>query len=68
MHGAVGHAPREVRLEDQDDPETRTPTDALLRIWATPVCGSDGGGFRGTHPIDGPTLEGQERCGAFVED
>jgi threonine dehydrogenase-like Zn-dependent dehydrogenase len=41
MRGAVLHAPRDVRLETRDDPTIVEPTDAVLRLSATCVCGSD---------------------------
>jgi threonine dehydrogenase-like Zn-dependent dehydrogenase len=41
MRGAVLHAPGDVRVEDRDDPTIVEPTDAVIRLAATCVCGSD---------------------------
>lgn len=41
MTGAVLHAPHDVRLEQRDDPTILEPTDAIIRLSATCVCGSD---------------------------
>jgi threonine dehydrogenase-like Zn-dependent dehydrogenase len=41
MRGAVLHAPGDVRLEVRDDPTIVEPTDAIIRLSATCVCGSD---------------------------
>jgi threonine dehydrogenase-like Zn-dependent dehydrogenase len=42
-------------------------TDAVIRIAATCVCGSDLWPYRGLQPINGPTPMGHEYCG-FVEE
>jgi threonine dehydrogenase-like Zn-dependent dehydrogenase len=31
----------EVRVDEKPDPELRDPTDAIVRVTATAVCGSD---------------------------
>jgi threonine dehydrogenase-like Zn-dependent dehydrogenase len=67
MKGAVLHAPYDVRFESQDDPSIVEPTDAIIRMAATCVCGSDLWPYRGAQPIPGPTPMGHEYCG-FVED
>ena len=41
MRGVVIHGPGDVRLEDRDDPTIVDPTDAIMRLSATCVCGSD---------------------------
>ena len=41
MCGAVLYAPGDVRVEDREDPKLIGPTDAILRLAATCVCGSD---------------------------
>lgn len=67
MKGAVLYGPRDIRFEDRDDPKIEKPTDAILRIAATCVCGSDLWPYRGLQPINGPTPMGHEYCG-FVEE
>src|SRR3954466_3719014 len=67
MRGAVLYGPRDVRFEERDAPRIVEPTDAVIRIAATCVCGSDLWPYRGIQPINGPTPMGHEYCG-FVEE
>jgi len=67
MRGAVLYGPRDVRFEEREDPKIIEPTDAMIRIAATCVCGSDLWPYRGLQPINGPTPMGHEYCG-FVEE
>ncbi|MGJ5203129.1 zinc-dependent alcohol dehydrogenase family protein [Bradyrhizobium sp. HKCCYLR20261] len=67
MRGAVLYGPRDVRFEDREMPDIIEPTDAIIRIAATCVCGSDLWPYRGLQPLDGPTPMGHEYCGV-VED
>jgi threonine dehydrogenase-like Zn-dependent dehydrogenase len=41
MQGTVLYGPRDVRLEERPDPTILEPTDAILRVSAACVCGSD---------------------------
>lgn len=41
MKGAVLYGRRDVRFEERDAPKILKPTDAIIRISATCVCGSD---------------------------
>ena len=67
MKAAVLHAPYDVRIEERPEPKIERPTDALIRISATCVCGSDLWPYRGTQPINGPTTMGHEYCGVVEE-
>lgn len=67
MKAAVLHAPYDVRIEERREPVIQEPTDAIIRMSATCVCGSDLWPYRGVQPIDGPTTMGHEYCG-IVED
>jgi threonine dehydrogenase-like Zn-dependent dehydrogenase len=67
MRGAVLYGPRDVRFEEREDPKIIEPTDAVIRIAATCVCGSDLWPYRGLQPINGPAPMGHEYCG-FVEE
>ncbi|MGQ0674441.1 MAG: zinc-dependent alcohol dehydrogenase family protein [Hyphomicrobium sp.] len=67
MRAAVLHGPRDVRFEEREDPKIVEPTDAVIRIAATCVCGSDLWPYRGLQPIDGPTPMGHEYCGVVEE-
>jgi threonine dehydrogenase-like Zn-dependent dehydrogenase len=67
MRGTVLYGPRDVRFEDRETPRIEQPTDAVIRIAATCVCGSDLWPYRGLQPIKGPSPMGHEYCG-FVEE
>ena len=67
MQGTVLYGPGDVRFEERPDPEITQPTDAIIRMAATCVCGSDLWPYRGLQPINGPTPMGHEYCG-FVEE
>src|SRR3954469_11382997 len=67
MRGTVLYAPRDVRFEDLEMPRIEQPTDAVIRMAATCVCGSDLWPYRGLQPLKGPTPMGHEYCG-FVEE
>ncbi len=67
MRGAVLYGPGEVRFEDRETPKIEEPTDAIIRIAATCVCGSDLWPYRGLQPIQGPTPMGHEYCGVVEE-
>src|SRR3954471_8190080 len=67
MRGTVLYGPRDVRFEDRESPKIVEPTDAIIRISLTCVCGSDLWPYRGLQPIAGPTPMGHEYCGVVVE-
>jgi threonine dehydrogenase-like Zn-dependent dehydrogenase len=67
MRGAVLHAPGDVRLETRDDPTIVDPTDAVIRLSATCVCGSDLWPYRGIEAVDGPVPMGHEYVGTVEE-
>src|SRR3954471_10286465 len=63
MRGAVLHAPHDIRVDDRPDPRIEQPTDAIVRLSATCVCGSDLWPYRGVEKLDGPTPMGHEYVG-----
>src|SRR5947199_9547232 len=67
MRGAVLYGPGDVRFEDRETPKIEEPTDAVIRIEATCVCGSDLWPYRGLQPVKGPTPMGHEYCGVVEE-
>ena len=67
MRGAVIHAPGDVRFEDRADPKLEQPTDAIIRMSATCVCGSDLWDYRGINPVTQPTPMGHEYVGIVEE-
>src|SRR5205814_306789 len=67
MRGAVLYAPRDVRCEEREEPRITRPTDAIIRMSATCVCGSDLWPYRGIEPVTQPTPFGHEYCGIVEE-
>src|SRR4051794_10241322 len=67
MRGAILYAPGDVRLEERQDPKILEPTDAIIRLSATCICGSDLWPYRGIEAGDGPAPMGHEYVG-IVED
>ena len=67
MRGAVLYGPRDIRYVDRADPRVIEPTDAIVRILATCVCGSDLWDYRGIDPVAQPTPMGHEYCGIVEE-
>jgi threonine dehydrogenase-like Zn-dependent dehydrogenase len=67
MQGTIMYGPGDVRFEDVETPRIIQPTDAIIRLAVSSVCGSDLWPYRGLQPIDGPTPMGHEYCGAVEE-
>lgn len=67
MKTAILHSPRDVRFEEVAAPTILAPTDAILRLSATCVCGSDLWSYRGIQPVAQPTPMGHEYCGIVEE-
>jgi threonine dehydrogenase-like Zn-dependent dehydrogenase len=67
MRGAMLYGPGDIRFEEREIPTIVEPTDALIRISAACVCGSDLWPYRGIQPISGPTPMGHEYCGIVEE-
>ncbi len=57
----------DIRFEDVEAPRITKPTDAVIRLPATCICGSDLWPYRGISPVKQPTRMGHEYCG-FVEE
>src|SRR3954452_16612730 len=66
MRGVVLHAPGDVRVEERPDPTIEQPTDAVIRLVATCVCGSDLWPYRGVEPADHQVM-GHEYVGVVEE-
>src|SRR3954462_11834565 len=67
MQGTIIYGPGDVRFEGRPDPTIIEPTDAIIRISAACVCGSDLWPYRGIEPIARPTPMGHEYCGIVEE-
>jgi threonine dehydrogenase-like Zn-dependent dehydrogenase len=61
------YGPRDVRFEERAEPTIVQPTDAVIRMSATCVCGSDLWPYRGANPVTAPTPMGHEYCGIVEE-
>ncbi|WP_309133448.1 zinc-dependent alcohol dehydrogenase family protein [Cellulomonas sp.] len=66
MRGVIMHGPGDVRVEDREDPRVVDPTDAVIRLAATCICGSDLWPYRGADPVDHATM-GHEYVGVVEE-
>ncbi|HEX6575969.1 MAG TPA: zinc-dependent alcohol dehydrogenase family protein [Gemmatimonadaceae bacterium] len=67
MKGAVIYGPRDIRYETRDDPKIEKPTDAIISLTVSCVCGSDLWPYRGANPIRKPSPMGHEYCGIVEE-
>jgi threonine dehydrogenase-like Zn-dependent dehydrogenase len=67
MRVAVMTAPGEVHVEDRPEPVIVEPTDAIVRLAATCICGSDLWPYRGVEALDGPRPMGHEYAGVVEE-
>ena len=66
MRGVVMHGPGDVRVEERKDPTIVEPTDAIIRLAATCICGSDLWPYRGAEPVDHQVM-GHEYAGVVEE-
>ena len=67
MRGVIMHAPGDVRVEDREVPAVVEPTDAVLKVAAACVCGSDLWPYRGVEDVDGPSPMGHEYVGVVEQ-
>ncbi len=67
MKATLIHGPGDIRLEDVPDPKVERPTDAVVRVTASCVCGSDLWPYRGVTETRKPSRIGHEFVGV-VED
>ena len=66
MRAVVMEAPGRIVIEDIDAPKVLDPTDAVIELAATCICGSDLWPFRGAQPVDHQYM-GHEYIGEVVE-
>jgi hypothetical protein len=67
MRATMIYGPRDIRLEDVPNPRVQLPGDALVRVVASCVCGSDLWPYRGIVPTDEPHRIGHELVGIVEE-
>ena len=58
MRGVVMHAPGDVRVEDRPEPTILKPTDAIIRLSAACICGSDLWPYRGADDLSRAHADG----------
>ncbi|MCV7255373.1 zinc-dependent alcohol dehydrogenase family protein [Mycobacterium hackensackense] len=63
MLGAVLHGPRDIQVENRPDPQIQESTDAIIRVSAACICGSDLWPYRGIEDVNGATPMGHEYVG-----
>jgi threonine dehydrogenase-like Zn-dependent dehydrogenase len=61
------HGPGDIRLEDRPAPRLEAPTDAIVRVAAACICGSDLWPYRGANPVTAGTPIGHEAVGVVEE-
>src|SRR5256885_5432612 len=67
MRGTVLYAPGDIRVEERAKPTIQAPTDAIIRVSAACVCGSDLWDYRGINDVSQPTPMGHEYVGIVEE-
>jgi threonine dehydrogenase-like Zn-dependent dehydrogenase len=67
MRATVLHAPRDIRLDDVDDPRLLADTDVVVRVVASCVCGSDLWPYRGINAVKRPQRIGHEFVGVVEQ-
>ncbi len=67
MRVAVLAAPGQVRVEERPEPKIQEPTDAVIRLAATCICGSDLWPYRGIEAVAEPRPMGHEYAGIVEE-
>lgn len=66
MRGVIMYAPGDVRVEERQNPTIVEPTDAVIRITAACICGSDLWPYRGVDEVDHAPM-GHEYVGIVEE-
>jgi threonine dehydrogenase-like Zn-dependent dehydrogenase len=67
MRATMMYAPGDVRVEERPEPTIENPTDAVISLSASCICGSDLWPYRGADPVDGPITMGHEYVGIVEE-
>ncbi len=66
MKALVYHGPRDVRVKDVPDPKIERPTDALIKITSTNICGSDLHMYEGRTDMESGRVLGHENLGEVI--
>jgi 2-desacetyl-2-hydroxyethyl bacteriochlorophyllide A dehydrogenase len=66
MRAVTFQAPEEVRIDDVPEPELTAPDDAIVRVEASGICGSDLHIYHGRFPVDRGFTIGHEFVGTVL--
>ena len=67
MKATVIHGPRDIRFEEVPDPTIQQPTDAIVKVHASCICGSDLWPYRGDDATESAHTIGHECLGVVEE-
>ncbi|MCW2816512.1 MAG: Alcohol dehydrogenase, zinc-binding domain protein [Nocardioides sp.] len=67
MKATVIHGPRDIRFEEVPDPTIEAPTDAIVKVHASCICGSDLWPYRGDDKTGSAHTIGHECLGVVEE-
>jgi alcohol dehydrogenase len=67
MRAAVFHGTHDIRIDEVPDPRIEAPTDAIVRITRTAICGSDLWFYRGQQAYEPGSRTGHEPMGVVEE-
>ena len=66
MRAAVFQDVRDIHIEEVPKPEPG-PTDAVVRVTTTTICGTDSHIWRGEYPVEKGRIVGHEPCGVIEQ-
>jgi glutathione-independent formaldehyde dehydrogenase len=67
MKAVIYRGPRDVAVEERPDPTIQAPTDAIIRITTTNICGSDLHMYEGRSSVEEGKILGHENMGIVEE-
>ena len=67
MRATTIHGPGDIRLSEVPVPAIAAPTDAIVKVVAGCICGSDLWPYRGENPVDAGSTIGHECIGVVAE-
>jgi glutathione-independent formaldehyde dehydrogenase len=67
MKALVYRGPRKVRIEEVPDPQIEEPTDVIIRVTSTNICGSDLHMYEGRTNVETGKVLGHENLGEVIE-